>query len=136
MDLREILIFVSNFSVSRLEGIQHEAHKKHVAQKDMPICVCNLNISNMSYIVLHKHTLCPTFDLSGCDHPRCTTEGDTLYYIQSEACTCTMNARIHATKYAQSQMLSCSSCQCHLCRRRHTGVRTMELYETEALSMS
>lgn len=63
-------------------------------------------------------------------------QGDTLYYIQSEACTCTMNARIHATKYAQSQMLSCSSCQCHLCRRGHTGVRTMELYEPEALSMS
>ncbi len=63
-------------------------------------------------------------------------QGDTLYYIQSGACTCTMNARIHATKYAQSQMLSCCSCQCHLCRRGHTGVRTMELYETEALSMS
>lgn len=47
-----------------------------------------------------------------------------------------MNARVHATKYAQSQMLSCCSCQCHLCRRGHTGVRTMELYETEALSMS
>lgn len=58
-------------------------------------------------------------------------QGDRLYYIQREACTCTVNARIHAPKYAQSQMLSCRSCQCHLCRHRHTGGRTMELYETE-----
>lgn len=62
--------------------------------------------------------------------------GDTLYCIRRNACTCTMNARIQATKYAQSQMPSCCSCQCHLCRRGHTEVRTMELYETEALSMS
>lgn len=64
----------------------------------------------------------------------CAWQGDTEYYVHSEVCTCTMNARIHATKYARAQMLSCCSCQCHLCRRGHTGVRTMELYETEALS--
>lgn len=46
-----------------------------------------------------------------------------------------MNEHIHI-KYAQSQMLSCRSCQGHLCRRGHTGGRTMELYETEAPSMS
>lgn len=65
-----------------------------------------------------------------------TRQGHTLHYIQSDACTCEMNAHIPATKYARPQMLSCCSCQCHLCGRGHTGVRTMELYETEALSMS
>ena len=64
--------------------------------------------------------------------------GEEIYFIRVGArpCTCTMNARIDATKYAQSQTLSCCSCQQHLCSRGHTGARTMELYETEAPSRS